>query len=88
MDSDLWRDVIDLQRNWIGEINGARFEMKLVTRDDNPSFLDEHFSAFTHTPEGFYGTSHILVSPQHFLSQERYQEPYAEDRESTLALAN
>lgn len=29
VDEELWKDIISLQKNWIGECNGARFDFKL-----------------------------------------------------------
>ena len=71
VDSDLWHDVKDLQRNWIGELTGVRFEFQLYKGYD---FLNHHFSVFTKQPQGLYGISHILISPGHFLNQEEYYE--------------
>ena len=85
VDSELWRDVIELQRNWIGSVNGARFEFKLVIEskfdeETGPTFINEHFSVFTPSPEGLYGASHILVSSDHFLSQPQYHTARESDR--------
>ena len=29
VDEELWKDIISLQKNWIGECDGARFDFKL-----------------------------------------------------------
>ena len=30
VDADLWRDVINLQMNWIGDCDGVRFDFQLL----------------------------------------------------------
>jgi len=30
VDSDLWRDVVDLQAHWIGNCDGVRFEFQIL----------------------------------------------------------
>ena len=74
----MWRDVVELQRHWIGDITGARFDVTVFWLHDR-QVLDDQFSVFTRTPELMYGVSHILVSPEHFLSQPEFQEPLQEE---------
>ena len=32
VDPDLWRDIISLQRNWLGEHNGTRIQFNIKVR--------------------------------------------------------
>ena len=80
VDSTLWRDVVDLQRHWIGDITGARFDLTMFWLESR-DVLEDQLSVFTTTPELLYGVSHIFVSPQHYLSQPQFHEPFQEDRE-------
>ncbi|XP_041376223.1 probable leucine--tRNA ligase, mitochondrial isoform X2 [Gigantopelta aegis] len=64
---ELWRDVIQLQKNWIRECNGSRFDFKI---QNNGNYTNDPISVFTPNPEALYGVSHIALSPTH-----RYNDP-------------
>ena len=74
MNSDLWKDIITLQENWIGPCTGMRFEWQVTTAGGQT--LDSPLSVFTEYPECIHGVSHILLSPSHYLnSTEYYRDP-------------
>ncbi|XP_047001158.1 probable leucine--tRNA ligase, mitochondrial isoform X1 [Schistocerca americana] len=66
-----WRDVIDLQRHWIGECNGTTLQFELVdvpdANTDNNS--KRTLTVWTETPEFIFGASFIAVSPNSVLDQ-------------------
>ncbi|CAD5120396.1 DgyrCDS8967 [Dimorphilus gyrociliatus] len=64
VDSGLWRDIVDLQKHWIGQIEGVKFDFRVQKNDEKLDVL----SLFSKTPEFIYGASHILVKPEHYLA--------------------
>ena len=68
-----WRDIIKIQRNWIGECNGVKFRFKLdvavtdseVAAQSQPEF--RHISVWTAVPEMVLGVGFIGISPDHIL---------------------
>ncbi|XP_052816180.1 probable leucine--tRNA ligase, mitochondrial isoform X2 [Mya arenaria] len=65
--SELWKDVIELQRNWIGQCTGCRLDFKLKGGD-----AEDVLSIFTETPEAVYGISHIVLPTSHRYNQLQY----------------
>ena len=68
-----WRDITVLQKHWIGDCNGTRFEFEL---EDNSS---RTLSVFTHNPEHVTSASFIAV-PRDSLLDQIYQEPDTSDK--------
>lgn len=66
IDSQLWKDVMVVQRDWIGECNGCRIEFKVKK---NGRYQKDPLSVYTHTPELLYGVSHIVLSDKHRLNE-------------------
>ncbi|XP_071089905.1 probable leucine--tRNA ligase, mitochondrial [Haliotis cracherodii] len=83
VNSDLWKDVVQLQRHWIGECNGCRFDFKLKLEGEE---LPEPLSVFTDTPELVYGTSHICLSPQHRFNSPQYCQEREKQECDTVAM--
>ncbi|KAL5021562.1 hypothetical protein ScPMuIL_000717 [Solemya velum] len=71
VDRQLWKDIIALQKHWIGECSGCRFDFKLKHND---CLLDEPISVYTSHPHAIFGVSHISVSPDHRLNQSQYRK--------------
>ncbi|KAH9515601.1 putative leucine--tRNA ligase, mitochondrial [Bulinus truncatus] len=65
VDPDLWKDIIDIQRNWISSCKGHRidFKVKLESRDKDELPL----SVYTEDLDLIYGVSHVCVKPSHHL---------------------
>jgi leucyl-tRNA synthetase len=61
-----WRDIINLQKHWIGECNGWNFTLKL----DN----DKHVTVWTNTPEDLNAASFIAIKREHLLNQENIED--------------
>ncbi|MDN8760156.1 leucine--tRNA ligase, partial [Staphylococcus aureus] len=56
-----WPESIkDMQRNWIGRSEGASVSFKV----DNS---DESIDVFTTRPDTIYGTTFLVLSPEHAL---------------------
>lgn len=55
-----WRDVIKLQKHWIGECNGVNFDFKIKGSDD---FL----TLWTSTPEAINSAKFIAITPKHII---------------------
>lgn len=60
-----WRDIIKLQRHWIGECDGVSFDFKIV----DGSNRDEFLSLWTSRPEYIEHAKFIAVSKDHILSK-------------------
>lgn len=67
--SDLWKNVISLQKTWIGQCTGCRLDFQI--QDGDKDFQDP-LSVFTNIPEAVYGVSHIALSSSHRYNQEQY----------------
>lgn len=82
VDPDLWRDIIALQRHWIGECSGIRLEFRLQNKG---AAMERPLSVFTTTPEAMYGASHVLLSKEHFLNtQDIYKDQTASDLQTVI----
>ncbi|OWA52834.1 putative leucine--tRNA ligase, mitochondrial [Hypsibius exemplaris] len=58
-----WFDVVDLQRNWIGEITGHR--VKIEVWDAQRTKAVDTVSVFTDNLPGLLGTAFLTVPPDH-----------------------
>jgi leucyl-tRNA synthetase len=59
---DNWRDIVKIQRNWIGNCNGTNIEFKLESGT-------QPLSVWTDRPELIHGVSFIGLSPGHLLDR-------------------
>ena len=66
-----WRDITVLQKHWIGNCNGTRFEFEL--EDISSGVRSRILPIFTHNPEHVTSASFISVPQGSFLDQ-MYQE--------------
>ncbi|ESO03773.1 hypothetical protein HELRODRAFT_112157 [Helobdella robusta] len=71
VDEELWRDIISLQRNWIGQCDGVRFQFQTCSGDQSRN-RDEDISIFTKHPLHIANLSHILLSPNHTLNRKKF----------------
>lgn len=71
VNTDLWRDIIKLQKNWIGKCNGCHFEFNIM---NNYVKMSDPLSVFTKEPAAIFGVSHLAVTPSHPLNCPEYQE--------------
>ncbi|XP_021925518.1 probable leucine--tRNA ligase, mitochondrial isoform X2 [Zootermopsis nevadensis] len=62
-----WKDIINLQRHWIGECNGTRFEFEL--EDNSSKFTKQTLAVFTCNPEHIHYASFIAVAPGSILDR-------------------
>lgn len=67
-----WRDIIKLQRHWIGECNGYSFEVPLAY-GDRPGAADairlRNLSVWTDRPEDLRQATFVAVSAEHVLAK-------------------
>jgi len=61
---EYWRDIINLQRHWIGECNGKTLEFEL---EDNSSQDTKTLTIFTTNPEYACNAAFIAVAPGNIL---------------------
>lgn len=64
-----WRDIVSLQRHWIGECTGTTVEMKVLCDGKE---VDDSLFVWTDTPELIWGSSYVIVSPNHQLNQPKF----------------
>lgn len=57
-----WKDVIKLQRHWIGDCNGVNFDFKLINTND-------FVTLWTSQPEYIKHAKFIAITPSHILSR-------------------
>ena len=59
-----WPESIkDMQRNWIGRSEGARVSFEIENKDAS-------IDVFTTRPDTIYGTTFLVLSPEHSLVNE------------------
>lgn len=61
-----WRDVINLQKHWIGECNGLAIDFQLIS--DDPRF-PKTLTLWTQTPETIEDAKFVAVAPGSFLDK-------------------
>ncbi|KAJ8954021.1 hypothetical protein NQ318_004314 [Aromia moschata] len=71
-----WRDIIKLQKHWIGECDGVSFDFKII--DDSES--DKVLSLWTSRPEYIGHVKFVAVSGTHILAK---KEGVKNDSETT-----
>ncbi|KAJ8963763.1 hypothetical protein NQ314_005396 [Rhamnusium bicolor] len=59
-----WRDIIKLQKHWIGECNGVNFDFKLTDSDS-----DEFLTLWTSKPEYIEHVKFVAVNVNHTLAR-------------------
>ncbi|BFZ19286.1 hypothetical protein BsWGS_22324 [Bradybaena similaris] len=64
VDKNLWRDIILLQRHWIGECKGCRIDFVVVSESDSSQLP---LSVYTENLDLIFGVSHLSVKPSHHL---------------------
>ncbi|XP_013789270.1 probable leucine--tRNA ligase, mitochondrial [Limulus polyphemus] len=64
-----WRDIVSLQRHWIGECTGSTVKMKVLCDGKE---VDDTLLVWTDKPELIWGSSYIIVSPDHQLNQPKF----------------
>ncbi|KAG7210757.1 hypothetical protein KM043_012251 [Ampulex compressa] len=64
-----WRDIIKLQKYWIGDCDGYSFEFKLVS--DIPKY-PKSINLWTNMPEFIEYAKYIVISPKSILNQEEH----------------
>ncbi len=52
------KNIIEMQRNWIGRSDGVEFNITIVG-------LDKKLKVFTTRPDTIYGMTYVAVSPEH-----------------------
>jgi leucyl-tRNA synthetase len=62
-----WRDIINLQRHWIGECNGTTFEFEL--EDNSSQDTKQTLTIFTTNPEYICNAAFIAVAPGNILDR-------------------
>lgn len=62
-----WRDIINLQRHWLGECNGTKFEFEL--EDTLSQVMKRTLTIFTCNPEYVCNASFIAVAPGSILDR-------------------
>jgi len=62
-----WRDIINLQRHWIGECNGTTFEFAL--EDNSSQDTKQMLTIFTINPEYICNAAFLAVVPGSILYQ-------------------
>lgn len=61
-----WRDIIKIQRHWIGDCNGVVFDFRLRNLKDNNSFI----SLWTNKPENVEDIKFVAITNDHILTEE------------------
>lgn len=65
-----WRDIINLQRHWIGECNGTKLEFEL--EDSSSQCTKRTLAVFTCNPEHMHCANFVAVAPGSILDQEEF----------------
>lgn len=60
---DDWRDIIKLQKHWIGECDGVKFDFAIQNSND------EFITLWTSTPEYVENTEFVAITDRHFIAK-------------------
>lgn len=60
-----WRDIINLQKHWIGECDGWNFQLKLNN--------EKQIKVWTKTPEDFKSAQFIAIKREHLVNTEKIE---------------
>lgn len=62
---DDWKDIIKLQKHWIGDCNGVRFDFALK------NCKDEYISLWTSTPEYVENSEFVALNENHIIAKKQ-----------------
>lgn len=71
-----WRDIINLQKHWIGECTGYSFDLKVTTSSARSA---QQISVWTERPEQLVRAEFIAVRPDHILNGNKAATNYRLD---------
>lgn len=78
-----WRDIIHMQKHWIGECNGISIEFKLSNGENN----NQTIRIWTDKPEKLLYASFIAVSPKSILDKENLISSQCETYKQLVVMA-
>lgn len=64
-----WRDIIKLQKHWIGECSGYSFDLHIQYNTTNDCSKLKVISLWTETPEDFRQAAFVAVSKDHIINK-------------------
>lgn len=64
-----WKDIIKIQKNWVGECNGSSFELQLISNIPN---YPRTINVWTNTPEFIEYAKFVAISPTSLLNHSEY----------------
>ncbi|OAF67017.1 hypothetical protein A3Q56_05254 [Intoshia linei] len=67
-DTRLWKNVVEIQKNWIGKPDGVDISFKIYSKVDNDSSFVTTLKIFTKYPHLIHGVSYLSVNCNHWLS--------------------
>ncbi|XP_074645241.1 putative leucine--tRNA ligase, mitochondrial isoform X2 [Tubulanus polymorphus] len=71
VDASLWKDIIKLQKHWIGECTGTNIEF-IVKHNEDDSLIEDGLTVHTDVPQLLHGVSHISLAQTHQLNNLKY----------------
>ncbi|XP_076626527.1 leucyl-tRNA synthetase, mitochondrial isoform X2 [Colletes latitarsis] len=71
-----WRDIIKIQKNWLGECNGTSFELQLISNIPN---YPKTINVWTDTPEFIEYAKFVAISPKSMLNYSEYCQDVNEE---------
>ncbi|KAL7061996.1 hypothetical protein AAHC03_01765 [Spirometra sp. Aus1] len=78
IEGNQWREVIQMQRGWLGPVDGVVLEFDLLfNAEDRAEFEGERIAVYTQQPglAASEAVSYIAVGSQHLLWNPRFREP-------------
>ncbi|BHF57977.1 Belongs to the class-I aminoacyl-tRNA synthetase [Sparganum proliferum] len=78
IEGNQWREVIQMQRGWLGPVDGVVLEFDLLfNAEDRTEFEGERIAVYTQQPglAASEAVSYIAVGSQHLLWNPRFREP-------------
>ncbi|XP_063407729.1 probable leucine--tRNA ligase, mitochondrial [Mytilus trossulus] len=82
LNPEYWRDIISLQRNWIGKCTGTRLDFLLKNGDET---MTDPLSVFTYHPEALCGVTHITLSPEHRFNDPQFYKLKDTDQSQSMS---
>lgn len=66
-----WRDVVDLQKHWVGEIKGFFTDYTILLENEDGNLIEEPLRIWFSNLDSLKNANFLLLNPDHYLVQDK-----------------